>query len=369
MSKRPAEAILASHEEADPESAAKKTRLGDSSRSGSPVTVQSRIDDEEDDYMNMTFEATEALTKKPESAIQRRARQKRENIERSTNQKTKAQLRGEEDARCEEALATQLDESNKGFRMMQKLGFKAGDALGQAEMAGRTEPIAVDLKMGRGGIGADAEKKRKVREEVAQREKNEGIKRQKVAETETEYRERVVRERMDQEKERQWFGAMKICEELAEKDGGLNGEGSGRVAEDGEREQKGQQQGQTPASEPLRIIPVEYRELIRSRIARDRDKREQQLREELRETGGRVSSSYYDKAQEHDHQSLLEEVEVEQEDAELDEYNGLAPSDRLDRVIAYLRNEHRYCFWCKTQYENAEAMGEMCPGLTEDDHP
>lgn len=369
MSSRLARAVLASHDESDAEAAPTNRRHDDASARRSSVVKQSNSEDEEDDYMNMTFEATEALNTKSESAIHRRARQKRENIERSTNQKTKAQLRAEEVAKREEALATHLDESNKGFRMMQKLGFKAGDALGKTEMGGRTEPIALDLKMGRGGVGADAEKKRKVREEVAQRERDEGVKRQKVAETETEYRERIVRERMESRQEGQWYGAMKICEELDEKDGILAKDGVQSDKEDGDGEEQFQQRRRTANSAPLRRIPVEYRELVRARIARDRDKRERHAREEQRETGHRVTSSYYDRDQEQDSQAVLEEVEVEQEDAELDELNALSPGERLERAISYLRSKHRYCFWCKTQYESDEAMAELCPGLSEDDHP
>jgi hypothetical protein len=64
--------------------------------------------------------------------------------------------------------------------------------------------------------------------------------------------------------------------------------------------------------------------------------------------------------------STILEQELEEEDPELDEFNALDPSERLARLVVYLRERHRYCFWCKYRYETDEMEG--CPGLTEEDH-
>ena len=64
--------------------------------------------------------------------------------------------------------------------------------------------------------------------------------------------------------------------------------------------------------------------------------------------------------------STILEQELEEEDPELDEFNALAPSERLARLVVYLRERHRYCFWCKYRYETDEMKG--CPGITEEDH-
>ena len=52
----------------------------------------------------------------------------------------------------EEALAKPLSQSNKGFAMLMKMGFKKGDGLGK-DGAGIHEPINVNLKQGRAGLG------------------------------------------------------------------------------------------------------------------------------------------------------------------------------------------------------------------------
>ncbi|KAK0633445.1 hypothetical protein B0T14DRAFT_506780 [Immersiella caudata] len=58
--------------------------------------------------------------------------------------------------------------------------------------------------------------------------------------------------------------------------------------------------------------------------------------------------------------------DLDDEDTELDEFNALPLEERLGKVAKYLREEHRYCFWCKYAYPDAEMEG--CPGLTEEDH-
>jgi hypothetical protein len=58
--------------------------------------------------------------------------------------------------------------------------------------------------------------------------------------------------------------------------------------------------------------------------------------------------------------------ELDEEDPELDAFNAVPPDERLHRVVQHLRDEYRYCFWCKCAYPDEEMDG--CPGLTEEDH-
>ena len=44
----------------------------------------------------------------------------------------------------------------------------------------------------------------------------------------------------------------------------------------------------------------------------------------------------------------------------------LQAQDRLTLVLDYLRRKYAYCFWCGTQYEDAEDMENNCPGPDED---
>jgi hypothetical protein len=57
---------------------------------------------------------------------------------------------------------------------------------------------------------------------------------------------------------------------------------------------------------------------------------------------------------------------LEEEDGELEEFEGLSAREKLERLVGFLREKYWYCFWCKWRYED-EAM-EGCPGLSEDEH-
>ncbi|KAF8076206.1 hypothetical protein FPV67DRAFT_1558720 [Lyophyllum atratum] len=46
----------------------------------------------------------------------------------------------------------------------------------------------------------------------------------------------------------------------------------------------------------------------------------------------------------------------------------LQAQDRLHLVLAYLRDQYAYCFWCGVQYDDDEAMEDQCPGVTEECH-
>jgi hypothetical protein len=61
------------------------------------------------------------------------------------------------------------------------------------------------------------------------------------------------------------------------------------------------------------------------------------------------------------------EIELEEEDEELDAFNALEPAERLAKLVLFLRENYRYCFWCKYTYETDLEL-EGCPGLTEEDH-
>lgn len=43
-------------------------------------------------------------------------------------------------------------------------------------------------------------------------------------------------------------------------------------------------------------------------------------------------------------------------------------NEKLDLILAYLRNQYHYCFWCGCDYNSAEELLRECPGTNEDDH-
>lgn len=310
--------------------------------------------EEEDDYLTMSFTEPENDFKK-ETLTQKKKRLAREAEERA-RPKSKAQIAEEERAKRDAALNTaSIDKSSKGFKMMAALGYKTGTALGKDTKTNDSdapdtrllEPIGVDMKEGRSGIGADAEKKRKFREEVERKQDSE--KRQKV--DALEFRERQQKEREEKRAEGQFYGAMKVAE-------GLDDQMT--VGEDKKQ----------PQNRPLSSYHILWRGLVKRRMLADRDRR---MRHDLDHSLSRLPT-YDDPDEDKDDKIALsrkahiEEVDMEldQDDEELETFEALPASEKLEQIVSYLRDKWHYCFWCKSQYPD-DAM-EGCPGLTEEEH-
>lgn len=313
-------------------------------------------EDEEDDYLSMTFDDPSSKAGK-ETSLQRTQRLKKEAAERGRVPSKKELAEKEKTAR-ETALATQLDSSNKGAKMMAKMGFKGG-ALGKTEGA-RTTPIEVNMKDDRGGIGMDNEKKRKVREAAAQLEDHQ--KRQKV--TEEEYRERTRNEREEKRAEGQWWGAMKTLEGFDTGDvptGAAEGEGEPEDS-NGARTAA----AKTEARKPLKSINVLWRPLPKQRLEKERERR---MRYDMEQSLSR-HRDYEDPDVDADDKVALgtevEDLEDQEEDPELQEYEALSFAERVEKIVKELREKYQYCFWCKYRYPDESMDG--CPGLTEDEH-
>lgn len=332
--------------------------------------------DEEDDYLIMSF--AEPVEQKHETSFQRRERKKRE-AEEKARPKSKVVLKAEADAARELALATALDSSNKGFKMMAKMGFKGG-ALGTGESAARTEPIEVSMKEDRSGIGLENEKKRKFRNAAEKAE----IDTKKAKVDEGDYRERMRLEREQKRLESQIIGAMKVAERFDE---GIEVTGDSKTETAGSEvnDQPEQTNTEQPPSgndneseepippkvqpkRPYSSINVLWRGLVRHRLMKERERR---MRYDLHQSLSRLPT-YNDPDEDEQYKQALgkEEEEIEEEDAELDEFTALEPAERLAKLLEYLRTKYHYCFWCKFQYhdESMEDDGAKCPGLTEDDH-
>ncbi|KAF2085659.1 hypothetical protein K490DRAFT_5800, partial [Saccharata proteae CBS 121410] len=317
-------------------------------------------EDDVDDYMNMLL--AEPTTKpQKETSIQRRARLKREAEERS-RPKPKKEREAEEAAAREAALATALPTSNKGFQMMAKLGFKQGDTLGKAEHA-RKEPITLEMKEERrGGIGLDSERKRKMREAFESEAK-------RTRAEEGDYWERLKTERETRRLEGQVIGAQKVAEQFsteAEEDA----ESKDSAAKDGGHENSKDSKVPKTSHKPLKTINVLWRGVIRHRLEKEREKR---MRYDLHQSLSRLPTYDDPDEDEEDERALytadkskIYEEEIEEEDPELEEFNALDPTDRLAKLVQYLRDTYQYCFWCKYRYPDPEMEG--CPGLTEEDH-
>lgn len=305
-------------------------------------------DEEEDDYLNMTFEEPKPAK---ETSIQRTARLKKESAARGRILSKKEREEQARQAR-ETALATEIDSSSKGAQMMAKMGFKGG-ALGKTEGA-RTRPIEVVLKDDRGGIGMESDKKRKFREAAEALEGKE----KKVKLTAEEYRERNRQEAEDKRLQAQWRAAMHVLEGFD-----TDGETGKEEGQDGEEE--GQGKKTDTKHPPLRSVNVLWRPLLKHRLEKERERR---MRFDLEQSLSR-SRQYDDpELEKDDYLAFGTEVveDLDEEDKELDEYEELSLGERLEKILMHLREKYHYCFWCKYRYPDETMDG--CPGLSEDEH-
>ncbi|POS70013.1 hypothetical protein DHEL01_v211593 [Diaporthe helianthi] len=325
-------------------------------------------EEEEDHYMNMTFEDPPA--KQPESSLQRSQRLRREGLRRGIIP-SKAELAAQERQKREEGLSRSLitgeagmaappaagkpKTKSKGLAMMAKMGFTPGSALGSRDNpSARSEPLRIETKEDRGGIGADADKKRK----LAEAAEAAGVAKRARLEELGDYRLRMAKERDAARKEKLVFAAQKIAEKMDEDRGAAsqaNPVTSGRA--------------KAVSSRPLKSVPVVYRGLIRRRDEAERDRR---MRYDLEQGSGGLSSKLpaYDDdddgMDDDDKTAFMPADDLDDEDRELDEFEALEVGDKLAGLVAYLRERHQYCFWCKLAYPDDDMEG--CPGLTEEDH-
>lgn len=298
-------------------------------------------EEEEDDYLTMTFadhDQHSAGKKQTPTELQRR---RRERAETAGRPRSKAELARLEEQRRNVGLSSSLmgvdasvpGNQSKGLQMMAKLGFTPGSRLGKiGSEHGLQEPVGMEMKTDRSGVGMDSEKKRKVREEVARVAGEE--KRRKVEEA--EFRDRVGREG----EERRLDGLLAAAKKVAE---GL----------DDDEKNRGDDTRSSSNNHPTRkSINVFWRSLARDRALHDRDRR-------LRHNTLIRSDSDSDHPESY-------EVSDDESDAELDAFESRPTRDKLQDLLTYLRRRWHYCFWCKARYPDEAMQG--CPGETEEDH-
>ncbi|PNS20336.1 hypothetical protein CAC42_5786 [Sphaceloma murrayae] len=345
-------------------------------------------DSEEDDYLSMAL-PSEPQTSKPVSSLAKREAAKREAAERA-RVKSKKELEHERLVRLEKGLRTNLADGDghgdggaddweamkrrsKGAKMMEKLGYKGG-ALGKGpgsgngvigggkEVAGQesggglgdgdegdtrlTEPIRVQVKSGKHGIGHGGEEDPGLKRarEVLDREE-ERVKRLK-SEMGT-YRSRNVAEGNEKRIEGQWWGAMRVCRTLEEQD----------------REREGRD-GEEVSPEDVDVC---WREAIRADVREKRDKEARRERDR-RLDRGEDSEDEDDKVAKGESLGSLPLLDgsEEDDDEELDDFLTLPVAERLLNTILHQREKWWYCFWCKSRFDDKDLDG--CPGVAEEDH-
>ncbi|XP_029927203.1 G patch domain-containing protein 11 [Myripristis murdjan] len=173
------------------------------------------MSDEEEDYMSDAFlnkiqdvKPGLPMLKRVKEAMKKEAQQ----TEKNAKNRQKTYKEQEQESR-EAALHNSISNENKGFALLQKMGYKAGQGLGK-EGAGRVDPIPLNIKTDRGGIGMEEVRKRKAEEELEHYRQKVRTKQQNETKSMEDFRVRVRTEREERKIEGDLRRSQRACEQL-----------------------------------------------------------------------------------------------------------------------------------------------------------
>ncbi|KAK4874290.1 hypothetical protein RN001_013650 [Aquatica leii] len=106
----------------------------------------------------------------------------------------------------DKGLSTAISEDNKGFQLLQKMGYKSGSGLGK-EASGISKPIEIKLKQSNTGLGTESHVK-----EVAQ--KRQDLKKHAATVCVETFLTSNAEKRILVRLQKDYFKAQRICEEL-----------------------------------------------------------------------------------------------------------------------------------------------------------
>ncbi|KAL6050800.1 hypothetical protein STEG23_015338 [Scotinomys teguina] len=122
---------------------------------------------EEEDYMSDAFINVQEDIRPGIPMLRqiREARRKEEKQQEANLKNRQKSVKEEERERRDIGLKNALGSDNKGFALLQKMGYKSGQALGKSG-DGIVEPIPLNVKTGKSGLGHESLLKRKAEERL-----------------------------------------------------------------------------------------------------------------------------------------------------------------------------------------------------------
>ncbi|XP_067840214.1 G patch domain-containing protein 11 isoform X2 [Heptranchias perlo] len=171
--------------------------------------------EEDEDYMSDAFVNLQQDVK-PGLLMIRRVKEaalKRDReLEMILENKQKSKKEVEEERR-DSMLKSSLGSENKGFALLQKMGYKEGQGLGKSGN-GIVEPIPLQIKTGRSGIGHEAAVKRKAEEKSEHHRRMSQVKKQAEALALNEYRLHVRQKQEQLQMEGDLRKSQGACQQL-----------------------------------------------------------------------------------------------------------------------------------------------------------
>lgn len=220
--------------------------------------------------------------------------------------KSKSYSEQESDAR-EKGLQTAISTENKGFKLLEKMGFKPGSSLGKSE-SGLKEPISIKLKPTKTGVGREQHLEK-------QRDLYKSIKDDNLRFKESAYRKQTSEKRLNNSLQKDYYKAQRICEEMDFRN-----------------------KVEVPQ------FPFFWTKRTRDKIKERAEKKD----EESDKTEG-------------------DSEEGEEEDEE-EEETEIIDDDKLQAMLTYLHQTYFYCIYCGVLATSSEDLNSFCPGISRSDH-
>ncbi|XP_029642886.1 G patch domain-containing protein 11 isoform X3 [Octopus sinensis] len=167
---------------------------------------------EEDDYMSDKF-VDNCVNLRP--GLVSKATSRQYHVEKATkeanrqNQLKRKNMKESEKERRTEGLSIKLSEDNKGFALLQKMGYKPGMSLGK-EGQGRSEPVPIKVKCDREGLGLATKRK----EQLAEINKFQEMVKRKHQKLQGNFMQRMSDKFSVKEIEKDLEKCQKVCDEL-----------------------------------------------------------------------------------------------------------------------------------------------------------
>ncbi|XP_038073145.1 G patch domain-containing protein 11-like [Patiria miniata] len=262
--------------------------------------------DDEDDYMSDSF-LVETKTTTPGLVWGKHNHKKQQEAKhKAINEQHRAKFKPVKEREQEnrlKGLGSALSSQNKGFALLEKMGYKQGMGMGKKE-SGRSEPIPVEIKTGRGGLGRETEIKDQ--QERRRLQYQQAVKHRAARELEyrQDFMQRMSNKFSDKETEKDLDKSQKACEHLDRLQG---------------------------VEEP--VEPWYWPKPPAEVLEEDEEEEEEEEEEEKEEPGSQIPAA-----------------------------------EKLAHLTSYLRRRHRYCIWCGTSFDDNKDFEDNCPGETAEDH-
>jgi len=362
-------------------------------------------DDEEEDYMSNDF-LDQIVDTRPGLVFNRTLARKYE-VEKKSKQKIEqnnlktVSIKKLEEINREETLKKSLlNESNKGFNLMLKMGYEKGKALGsQASTSAKLiEPISVEIKTDRGGLGQNEEKKRKLKEYSRLKQDQNQTEKQLADAYLDNKRNRFLIRRLHSDLFKcqkvcyqldsgrdchkpeiaKWYWPNHIIKAISQKEF-LDTESN--VAQPNSLDTSTQPQVELDFTKTAKCLspnedikqPVDFKVVYEERLSlflRDETSNNSKLAKHSSNPDKETSDDDDHEEAEDKMFNTCCDINKEKENSDLDSGNEEAEElteemirYRIDRICLYLRETYSYCVWCACRYENSEILATNCPGI------